>query len=253
MEINPERQSDRAQLARLTETPGEKGRKYESFQQWEIYQDRIKDAVINNLREQYDLQSVKEMPVVSSINLAKRLVNQCAVVYKKAPSREWSELSEDQEETTRELYAYMRTNKKMDKSNKGFKLQDQSHVWIVPDREGGLKMRVLNNHQLTVVPNKLDPERGDIYVISAMNHFDFVDQDNDFTATGYQAKTDQFETSKEFDEKSAQNRQDANKVFICWTIAISTIVRVSSCSIKSSVEFSDSYFSIITICHNIVR
>ena len=216
MEINPTSSAMRAFLAQQTETSGEKGRKYESFKQWEIYSDKIEDYVKNHLREQYDLDTVKEMPVQYSINLSKRLVNQAAVVYKSEPKRQFLGLTEQQEEAVQEVYKIMRVDKKLSMANKGYELQDQSHIWIVPKR-GKLQVRVLKNHQITVIPSKTDPEVADAYVVTAFDKQDFVDQDNAMTATGYQGKVDQFDEAKKNKERVDAIEADENKLYIVWT------------------------------------
>ena len=237
MPINPLNLDDRMNLVNTVDSPGEKGRRYESFKQWEIYQDRIKDYVINDLREQYDLNSVKEIPLVSSVNLSKRIVNQLSVVYKSPPERDWTELSDEQVGTVSRIYKDMRVNKKLGMSNRGYKLQDQSHLWVVP-KNGRLILRVLKNHQITVIPDPQDPEEALAYIISSLAHDDFVDQDNDFTATGYKNKVDQFETSKEYDEKTAKKKwkTENREHFDCLVESLASLDNFDTDSVQSYIK-----------------
>lgn len=214
--MNPNKLGHRRELVNMTEHSSEKGRRYDSFKQWEIFQDRIKDFVVNELKEQFDNQSVNEIPVISSVNLSKRIVNQEAVIYKEQPKRTFQNTSEEVSAKLQNIYRLMRVNKKMASANRGYKLQDQSHLWLVP-KMGKLDLRVLKNHQLTVVPDPRDPETAKVYIINAMDKEDFLDQDNEGTATGYTAKVDQFEESKEFGQVQDEKKAQKEKTFIVWT------------------------------------
>lgn len=204
-------------IADFVDNPGEKGRKYESFKQWEIYSDRIRDYVINDLKEQYDEESIKEIPVQSSINLAKRITDEKAVVYKHPAERDFTELNDEQKEKMHINYEVMRVDKKLASSNKAYVLQDQNHLWVIP-KKGKLILRTLKNHQLTVIPDPNDPEGMPLaYVVVSFNKDDFLDQDNEMSATGFTAKVDQFDTSKQFQQRENERENNAKKNLIVWT------------------------------------
>lgn len=214
--IDVESLDNRKWLASMVDDPGEKGRKYESFKQWEIYSSRIKDYVINELKENYDEESIREMPVQSSINLAKRITNEQSVVYKQAPERIFDGLDEDDQAKMKLIYEEMRSDKKLAASNRAFKLQEQNHLMCVP-KEGKLILRTLKNHQVTVIPNPDDPETAMAYVVTSFNKDDFLDQNNLGSATGSTAKVDQFDDSKEFKQRQQNAKMDATKNLIVWT------------------------------------
>lgn len=205
-------------IAEFVENSGEKGRKYESFKQWEVYSDRILDYVVNDLKTQYDEESIKEIPVQSAINLAKRITDEKAVVYKHPAERDFTELNDDQKERMHRNYSSMRVDKKLASSNKAYVLQDQNHLWVIP-KNGKLILRTLKNHQLTVIPDPKDPEGMPLaYVVVSFNKDDFLDQDNENqTATGFTAKVDQFESSKQFNERQQEREINAQKNLIVWT------------------------------------
>ena len=72
----------------ISEIKGEenKRRKAESLKQFEIFNDRMDQYVVEYLKKQFSAATVREMPVVSSINLPKRIVTQEASIYKRALS-----------------------------------------------------------------------------------------------------------------------------------------------------------------------
>lgn len=159
---------DRRKLIKDIESTENKGRVYESLRQTEIFNDRLFDHVYERLIRRTNRQTVLEMPIVSSINLARRICKQEASIYKNPPTREWTELSEDQYQVMERIYDDMAIDSKMLLSNESFKLQNQNHVMIVPV-DGQLRMRVLRNHHLDSIDNPEDPERPLGYVISQID------------------------------------------------------------------------------------
>lgn len=214
--MNPVSAEFRQHVIELLDSEEEKSRKYESYKQWEIYQDRLKQFVIDDLREQYDEQSIREMPIVSSVNLSKRMTNQCSVVYENAPKRVINGVSDDQAEIISSAYDAIRVNKKLNQSNKGYKLQDQSHLWMVV-KDGKIKLRVLKNHQVTVIQDPRDPEEAMAYIITAMNKADFADGDDLATATGRQSIIDQRIENRDNYERMSAEEMDTSRLIIVWT------------------------------------
>ena len=144
------------------------GRKAESLRQVEIFNDRIFNHVYERLTRRFERNTVLEMPIVSSVNLARRIVKQEASIYRNPPKREWSgELSDEQLEVIDRIYRDMNINSKMMKSNESFKLQSQNHIYIVPT-DGKLEMRVMRNHHLDSIDSD-DPEKPLGYVINSLN------------------------------------------------------------------------------------
>ncbi len=159
---------DRKQLIADIESTENKGRKYESLRQTEIFNDRIFDHVYERLIRRTNRKNVLEMPIVSSINLARRICKAEASIYKNPGVREWTELSDDQYAVMNKIYEDMAIDSKMLLSNESFKLQNQNHVMIVPV-DGKLVMRVLRNHHLDSIDDPLNPERPMGYVISQVD------------------------------------------------------------------------------------
>lgn len=207
----------RKRVVEWIESNENKGRKTSSYQASEILNDRIKPYVIEELRQQFSEQSVREIPIVSSVNIAKRVVNQLACIYRENPDREWTELSDEQNEIVRLVYDDMMANKKLNLANKVFKNHDQCLVQIIP-KYGKLIMRILKPHQWDCIPDPIDPEMAQAIIISAYDNYDELREaaDHPATATGFQAN---YETNKEsYDQKRAwKQRNDDNKRYLVWT------------------------------------
>jgi hypothetical protein len=156
---------NRLAIIQEIESEENKNRKRRSFAQYDIYKDNQHTYVYDYLRSQFSANTVNEMPIISSINLSRRIVNQEASVYKNEPKRKFYEVSEDQESALIELYEKAKVNSKLMKSNQMLKLQDQSLIYVVPSTEG-LSIKVLLPHQYDVIPNAINPEIADGYVIS---------------------------------------------------------------------------------------
>jgi hypothetical protein len=156
---------DRLQFIKETKSADNLIRKNESFKQYEIVNDRLKKHVTDYLLSQFSQDTVLEMPVVSSINLAKRVIEKQASVYASAPDREFSQLSEEQDMELEDLLAESNLNQKLSKANKYFKLQGQALLMILP-KDGELDIRVLMQHHYDVIPSDTNPEEAAAYVIS---------------------------------------------------------------------------------------
>lgn len=211
--------SGRKALIDKIESNANLGRKSASYKASEILNDRIKPYVIEELRQQFNEASVREIPVVSSVNIAKRVVNQL-LIYKDAPIRDWTEVSDEQKDVIDLVYNDMMANKKMNLANKVYKNHDQCLVQIVP-KEGKLIMRVLKPHQWDAVPDTEggDPEKAIAYIISAYDNYSELleDSKNPGSATSYQSMHAQNNENYKNDKAiAAQDRE--NKRYLIWTL-----------------------------------
>lgn len=142
-----------------------KDRKEQSLQDTEVYAGDIEPYVLNKFNEKYSAQAVQEIPIVSTINVSKKVVDAKATVYKASPVREFNEVSDSQEEVLGEVYTDMQFDSIMLDSNRLFKLQKQNHIFIVP-KHGRLTARAIKQHQLDVIPFSNDPEEGEVYILT---------------------------------------------------------------------------------------
>jgi len=154
-----------------------KNRREEHFKRMEVYNERQAQWVIDKLLEEFSTKTVAEMRKVFSINLTRRIVDELASIYKKAPSRYWSDLGSDQEILLEETYLKFGVNKTMKRANKLFKLHRQVAIQVVP-KQGELQARVLAPHQYDVIPDPEMPEKALAYIISSMDRRDFLQDFN---------------------------------------------------------------------------
>lgn len=159
---------DRKKLIQDIENTENKGRKYESLRQTEVFNDRIYDHVYEELIRRTNKINVLEMPIVSSINLARRIAKQEASIYKNPPARDFTDVTDDQKEVINRIYKDMAFNSKMLMSNESFKYQNQNHIMFVP-KDGKIMMRVLRNHHLDSIDDPMNPEKPLGYVISQID------------------------------------------------------------------------------------
>lgn len=162
-----------------------KERKAASLKQYEIFNDRMHQYVVEYLRKQFSAATVREMPIISSINLPKRIVTQEASIYRNSPVRKFSSENEAEIEQLNVIYDDMGFDTVMLKANQVYKLQDQACIMIIP-KNGELLARVLYAHQYDVVPMDNDPEEAEAYIISTLDRSMYISQDNSAgNPTGY--------------------------------------------------------------------
>ena len=160
------RPEDRMMLIGSIQSENNRARKQISLKQFEVQGGRLQQYVKENLRGQLDRSSVLEMPIVSSINIQKAVVDKKATIYKRKPTRVFTELVEDsdQKEKLELIYRDMKADVKLNKSNENYIYQDQSIGMIVP-KDGKLIMRVFAMHQIDAIVDPKDPER---YTLSGL-------------------------------------------------------------------------------------
>lgn len=141
-----------------------------SLRDCDIYNSNIRPYVHYNLSRRFPPQTVREIPIVASVNVAKKVVDSKASLYKNSPQRYVSQVDEDQSEAIMRVYSAGRVNTEMLWSNKYFELQGQNHIKIMP-KDGKLEFRSLKNHQVNVVPSDKDPEKGEIYILSSFDKY----------------------------------------------------------------------------------
>lgn len=149
-----------------------KARKAKSLQEYNIYNGNITQYVQEYLKQQLSARTVSKMPIISSIEICKRIADQEASVYKTEPKREFIEVNEADEEALEYIYDDAMANIKLTKSNRYFKLQGQSLVQVLP-KDNKIDLRVLFPHNFDVIPDANDPEKFESIVISAFDKQDY--------------------------------------------------------------------------------
>jgi len=179
---------DYLRIIREIEAPENKQRKATSLMQYEIFNDRQQQYVIEYLKKQFAYQSVKEMPVITSINLARRVVKAEASLYRTPPKRTFHNMSDEQVEAFEGFYDRWGWNDKLLTANEYYKLQQQTHLyWTI--KGGIIKPRVLLNHHLDAIPSREDPEVAEGYVISTFDKWQYLEYDSSMSATGFQGRS----------------------------------------------------------------
>lgn len=143
-------------------------RKEESFRRSEIYKKRQAKYILERLAADLGVESARDMRTFTSINLTQKMIHELASIYKYEPWREFSLLNETQLDVVRSHYKYSHTDVNLKKSNRMYKLHEQCALKCVP-KNGFLKQEVLQPHHYDVIPNKMDQEKAEIYVVSAFD------------------------------------------------------------------------------------
>ena len=134
----------------------------------DVYDGNIKSYIEDHLNSRFSDNTVSQMAIVSSINVTKKVVDIKGSIYKEAPERVFSDVSDSQNEALNSAYIDMSFNAKMLRSNRLYELQNHNHVMILP-KKGKLSARCLKDHQLNVVPSDIDQEVGEIYILSSFD------------------------------------------------------------------------------------
>lgn len=194
-----------AKIAKEIEGSENVERRTQSLKQFEVYMDRMEDYVRTYLRTFYNEKDVEGLPVISSINLARRIVKQEASIYKCPPTRTFEGCSEEQVKVLEQVYKDMSLDAMLQKSNEYFKLQAQNNIQIIP-HEGVLKIRVLLNHHFDVVPKPANQEQADAYILSGFDKLMQIPGPDQWRSDG----TD--ETIADVDDWKS-----GDKIFVLWS------------------------------------
>lgn len=148
-------------------------RKKVSLEQFEVFMDRMAPYVKAFLKNFYNEQDIDSMPVITSINLCRRIIMQEASVYNTCPKRTFVNVTPEQAIALEEIYEDMNLDAMLQKSNQYYKLQGQNNIQILPiDKK--LKVRVLLNHHFDVVPRMDIPEVAEAYILSGFNKLNIL-------------------------------------------------------------------------------
>lgn len=219
---NLNRVESRVRLIADIKSSNNKARKQWSFRQFEISGGRIQQFVKESLQGQLQFESVREMPIVSSINVQKAVVDKKATIYKKKPVREFTETDDDQSSTLSLIYRDMKADMKLNKSNKNYVYQDQSIGMIVP-KDGKLIMRIFAMHQIDAIVNPTDPETSDGFIISTFDRTMYEQIDSDRkekdVATGVSGRSVQSTANQDNKSEVAEKYQYQRYVerYIVWS------------------------------------
>jgi hypothetical protein len=214
--------NDRLAVIASINSENNKARKQVSLKQFEVMNGRLQGFVKENLEGQLYQESVREMPIVSSINVQKAIVDKKATIYKKSPKREFTETDEEQTEKLRKIYKDMKIDMKLNKANKNYIYQDQSIGMIVP-KNGKLIMRVFAMHQIDAIVDPQDPESSKGFILSVFDRTNYMQLDSELkerdTATGNYGRSNRSASNSNQDELVAEKYQFQKYVakYIVWS------------------------------------
>lgn len=155
----------RQRVIAAIKTPYNIARKKESFDCWRIYNDKIDSYVKDYLISQLSEETANSMPIISSINIGKKIVKSEATIYNNAPKRVFTS---DNPEVYEEIYKDSCFDDTMRRANEYYKLMRQTLVQVYLD-EGKLKTRVIQNHNYDVIVSDENHERASGYVLSSFD------------------------------------------------------------------------------------
>jgi hypothetical protein len=220
--INLLNQDERSRLIANIDSENNKARKQVSLKSSEVAGGRLEQYVKDKLRGELAEESVKEMPLVSSINIQKAITDKKATIYKRKPTRRFTETSDDQKDTLDRIYKDMKLDMNLNKANKNYIYQEQTIGMIVP-QNGKLITRIMKMHQIDVVPSATDPEQADAYILSAFDRTLYIQHDTDkkdyATATGVHGRANRSTASEDTKVEVAEKYQFQKYVekYIVWT------------------------------------
>jgi hypothetical protein len=152
-------------------------RKDQSFVSYEVFNDRLYRYVKEYLLSQFSEKTVLEMPIISSVNIAKRVVVKEASIYNRPPERIFNGLTDDQITEIEELYDKAKINQKLYRSNQYFKLQQQNFIMPLV-KNGELYLKCLLPHHVDVIPDDEEPTKADTVILSVEDRSLLIYSDN---------------------------------------------------------------------------
>ena len=180
-------------------------RKDLSFKATEVFNGRIKQYVYEYLLTQFSKDTVKEAPVQSGANLARRITKEKASIFNEPPVRHISGVEEEQEKVLQSIYKDMGADHLMAKANEFYCLQNQCMLQIYPSG-GKLRMRVLKLHHFDVIPDPNNPEEMIGVIINSYDKSNKrIDHPNDPTGDHGNQRPHRRNQSDGLDQKIADN------------------------------------------------
>jgi hypothetical protein len=172
---NPDLLNPQVRKQIIDEILGEenKSRKAESLERFEILAGRQKKYIVEKLESEFSRKTVGEMRKITSINIAQRVINEQASIYKTEPIRNYSKTNDEQQEHIENIYKLARANIKLKKSNKIFKANQQSMLQVVP-ADGIIAFRTFWPHQVDVVPDETNPEKAFAVILSVFDKYQYI-------------------------------------------------------------------------------
>jgi hypothetical protein len=159
------KKEDRLAVIKQIKSDENRKRKAQSLKQFRCYNDNLDQYVQERLLQQFSSNTVKMMPIQSSINLVKRIINQGSSIYTTKAKREFTELAEESVATVETIYRDASADSKLMKLERIFNLQNQTHIYVKLKNKK-LELVPLYLHNIDAIPSDEDPEVAFGYIIS---------------------------------------------------------------------------------------
>lgn len=138
-------------------------RRYQAYKELDIYNQNQGRYILQKTSSIYGKEASQYVQAETSINLATRIVNAEASIYKRPAIRTFTGTDKEIEQAYSH-YKYMNSDEKLKTANRLYRLGNQCALQVIP-KNGKLKTRVLYKHQYDVVPLENDPESAWMYII----------------------------------------------------------------------------------------
>lgn len=213
---------DRMRLIASIKSENNKARKQVGLRSSEVAGGRIEQFVKERLQGELSLQSVKEMPLVTSINVQGAITDKKATIYKKPPERYFNFVEGESEDAVYLIYKDMLLNQKLNRANKNYIYQNQTIGMIIP-KGGKLICRIFKMDQIDAIPSLTDPESADGYILSVFDRTLYTELDTDkkdyATATGVVGRSNRSTASPDQNLEVAEKYQFQKYVekYVVWT------------------------------------
>ena len=195
-----------------------KSRKSDSLIESEISNGRLDQYVKEYLIQQFSEKTVREMPVVSTINIAKKIEKNLASVYMEAPERNFIDVNEQDKVILESIYNDGKFNQKLRKANRNMISQKQGLAMLIPIK-GKLELRVLRPHHYDVIVDENDPETAAGYILSTFDR-ELMLRDDKVSATGSYGASQTYKNANDYVDNAIADEDDwkagLNK-YIFWT------------------------------------
>jgi len=164
----------RQQIIEEIKSPENQERKREAYRRYLVYKDKTKDFVVEQLLNQFDNDTVKEMSYcLANISIVRKVIDKLARVYSNGVNRELNGI-EQAEENLEQLSKLLKFDTEIKKTNKFLKLQKNVAFYVKPcpvsNAEGSVKYTVklepLNPYLYDVVEDFHDRTKPMAFVLS---------------------------------------------------------------------------------------
>lgn len=210
----------RGKILKEIQGPENQQRKADSYKRWEIYKDRVKKYILEQLQKELDPETLIEVESrTSTINVFKKVVNKKSRIYKTAPSRKVIQDKGD-EEQLQKLVNCLNLDAEMKKVNRYTIAFKNCLVYVKPilDKDGyRYKIVVLAPHEFDVIEDPQDKTVPRVIILSEYDSGITYSNESASDRTGKGLRTN-FRDGDDQDQVIADSPSDGDKTkFIWWS------------------------------------